>query len=533
MVRVAVLLALLLPASAGAASFARTDVSLAEAGKPSTPVALELADVDGDADPDVLVNLFQSGAVSDLGVLINDGAGGFAPLRRFPLCQEAADLVVADFDQDGRQDVVVACYGPLALVKGDGAGNFGAVSSFSTGPDDLTNRREVEPIQINPGGAPEVAFVREGGDGNAAICFTAHTEPAGSTPVCGNPTDPQPAPIARYPLRAIAFPDVGGVVRRGQILAPSTVTSTSVSVYTRDYLSNYDDWGVNDYAAGGDKIRIADGADVEADGDLDLVIGHGDSSSGTLSVALNASDIEPPVTIPTILAPEDLGVADVDLDGKRDVILSGGYGRAAVHAGAGDGTFGALQEIPLIGFGNPAYASSTRLAIGDVSCDGKADLLVSDYFAQAVQVLVNTGAGPTGPCVAPPPPEPPPPDPPAVPQPQPPPAAGYIPSGGVGSLRASRAVKPAKPFALGTVANPPTAATTQTLARRGKVLARGKTTVPDAQSRPLTFRLNKAGRKALRKRRRLKLALKVVATAPDGTTGTVNRKVTLRLQSRR
>jgi hypothetical protein len=83
---------------------------------------------------------------------------------------------------------------------------------------------------------------------------------------------------------------------------------------------------------------------------------------------------------------------------------------------------------------------------------------------------------------------------------------------------------------VGRASNPPTASTVQTLAAKGKVLGRGKTTIAAGQTKSLALKLNRKARKRLK--RTTKAKLKIVATGPTGTTAVVRKTVRLRRPKR-
>jgi hypothetical protein len=548
-------------------SFSRTDVALTDGVKPSEPVAVKLADVDGVNGPDILTNLYSGGlsGTSDLGVQINRGDGTFDPLVRYPLCDGATDLVVADLDLDGHLDVATTCAdGHLEKLLGDGHGGFGPVQEFSEGANG--NRRDLEAAEVNGGGSPELVFVTQGGMFQGVICFAYAQDGLDTAPQCGNPMFvgglpvAQPSPISFGPLLAVNFENT----QRDEIIAaPAHSSVDKFAVYSRDPGTDYNSWEDGDYAAGnGAAVRRSVAAgDLDGDGDLDVVIGHGDSSNGTISTALNDGGIkadDPAIpTFNTILDPQQVAISDVDIDGKKDIIAANGYGDVAVHSGLGAGAFGPLQDIPLLGHGDPTKASLVAMDVRDVSCDGRPDVVVADYYAATVEILTNTSPGtpPASGCVAPAPTTPgggtPTTPDPIIPLPKPP-LPVFVPTHGVTSFAASRTLSTTSTtttFSLGKVLNPPTASTVQTLgyevtrtasaaAAKPKkkrrtftvTVASGKTKVPAGSSKPLSFRLTRAGASALKKTRSLHLTMKITATAPNGKHGTITRHVTLRLK---
>jgi len=102
------------------------------AGTPvyATPDRAQLADVDGDDDPDLV-----STAANGITTYLNDGDGGFgtsgySPLPDGELAYKAA---VADVDGDGTPDAVVSGYDNHGhLLSGNGDGTFGPPTGLAT-----------------------------------------------------------------------------------------------------------------------------------------------------------------------------------------------------------------------------------------------------------------------------------------------------------------------------------------------------------------------------------------------------------------
>lgn len=87
--------------------------------------------------------------------------------------------------------------------------------------------------------------------------------------------------------------------------------------------------------------------------------------------------------------------ADLDSDGKMDVVnldeVAGGAGlvpRLSIHLGKGDGTFVPTTTVNLPGTANP-----TSLAVGDITGDGKLDVVITYGAMDQVQVFSGDGKG--------------------------------------------------------------------------------------------------------------------------------------------
>src|SRR5262249_59084208 len=90
--------------------------------------------------------------------------------------------------------------------------------------------------------------------------------------------------------------------------------------------------------------------------------------------------------------PQDVATADVNGDGRLDVVVAVAKdNEVAVLLGNGDGT---LQPPAL--YGN--VPNPTGVAVADLNSDGKPDVVTANYVAApTVSVLLNNGNGTFGP----------------------------------------------------------------------------------------------------------------------------------------
>ena len=87
--------------------------------------------------------------------------------------------------------------------------------------------------------------------------------------------------------------------------------------------------------------------------------------------------------ISTIGFPRSIAIADMNGDGRLDVVTAnGGYGTASVLLGNGAGAFAGHSEY---GAGNSAISAS----VGDLNADGRLDMVVANSGASALSVILG------------------------------------------------------------------------------------------------------------------------------------------------
>jgi hypothetical protein len=143
-------------------------------------------------------------------------------------------------------------------------------------------------------------------------------------------------------------------------------------------------------------------ADVNGDGKPDIIATNTQGTLSSVGILLGNGDgtLQPAQTYPAGYEPTSIAVADVNGDGRPDLVVSilcnypDCHGLAGVLLGNGDGTFQPVATYLSGGF----FAESIKAA--DVNGDGKPDLLVSNFSTNVIQsgngvvgVLLNNGDG--------------------------------------------------------------------------------------------------------------------------------------------
>jgi len=135
-------------------------------------------------------------------------------------------------------------------------------------------------------------------------------------------------------------------------------------------------------------------ADIDADGDLDLLVPQTVSSgyvSGTVAVRLNdgRGNFSGTATVSTARAPYALAAADVDGDGDLDLLAACSPSNVvSVRLNDGRGNFGGGSDVPVL-------VTAFYLTTGDLDGDGDLDLVVHTNSAgqTVVSIRLNQGNG--------------------------------------------------------------------------------------------------------------------------------------------
>jgi FG-GAP-like repeat len=397
-------------AAANAGSNVNTNTSFQAAvtygsgGYQATSVAV--ADVNGDGIPDLIVAHACESSTScnygAIGILLGNGDGTFQPAVTYNSGGDDATYVtVADVNQDGKLDLVVAnlCVnslncsssgenGGVAILLGNGDGTFQpAVSYSSTGLYTFG----VAVADLNGDGKPDLALANDWiADGNAF----------GSVSVLLSNGSGSYEPGATYAAgvgidtHAVVVADVNGDGKPDLVLCNAYLDQSTASVAV--LLGNGDGTfqpAVN-YDSGGETALSIAAADVNGDGNLDIVVANSCASNdancgygeGAVAVLLGNGDgtFQPEVSYSTGgYEATSIAIVDVNRDGKLDLVVANECGASFCNGesagvvgvlwGNGDGTF--QNAVPYGAGGDEAFS----VAVADFNGDGLPDLAVANY----------------------------------------------------------------------------------------------------------------------------------------------------------
>ncbi|MGI4870227.1 MAG: FG-GAP-like repeat-containing protein [Janthinobacterium lividum] len=350
------------------------------------PYDVVVADVNGDGKPDLLT---ANPGSNTFGVLLGNGNGTFQAAATYPGGSSLSNpvaLAVADVNGDGKLDLLAGNVGQdqASVLLGNGNGTFQAAVNYATG----SRPQGIAVADVNGDGLPDLLTAN-------TSPLQAASSSAGVLLGNGNGTF---QPVVSYPTgsgstpQGIAVADVNGDGKPDLLTANSGTASVGVllgngngtfQAITSLYLGN-----------SSSNPRNLAVADVNADGQPDLLTANFGTNSAGVLVGNGNGTFQPAVSYPGTSGGNvyDVAVADVNGDGKPD-LLTANYkssGQAGVLLGNGNGTFQAVTDFAL---GNNTYPQG--IAAADLNGDGKPDLVTanSGYSYNtpgSVGVLLNT-----------------------------------------------------------------------------------------------------------------------------------------------
>lgn len=292
---------------------------------------------------------------------------------------------VADFNGDGKPDVVVEDYNPfgsssvLVVLTNNGSGSFVTASEITTAPPILDEANCVVAADINGGGRPDAVCPNDSGapppytlgiftnNGSGSLVFDAtrvYSSLAGSTP------------------RYAAVADVNGDGKPDLISVDGP--ASTLTVFTNNGNGGFPASGT--FSVGTSPIFVL-AMDVNGDGKLDLITAN--SANNTLTVLTNCGGgiFGSNATLTAGPSPHSLAAADVNGDGLVDLICANNStSTLMIFTNNGSGVFGSNATLT-------AGSGSRGVAVADVNGDGYPDLVSANYSANTVTVFTNNGAG--------------------------------------------------------------------------------------------------------------------------------------------
>jgi Ca2+-binding RTX toxin-like protein len=362
-------------------NFSRTDIPLAGAD------SVAIGDLDGVRGPDLAIAMSQTGSV---GVMLNNGDGTLGALTPYsagpPCAGLAVDVTLGDvvLPPDGKLDAYVACSPYVVRLTGDGAGGFNSPTPFNLGVAPYNGTTDMLALvrRSGVGAAPQLAFQHQPGGFGSQVCISPDLD--GEHLVCDS--TPAGGPLAVGDLNG-AFPGVPP----DEIVTGEGGDKLGIFGFAHQPVLDFSE--SSRIVPGG--VESATLGDLDGDSDNDVLVGQyvNSLSDRVPSIHLlmwGAGGLATVATpLPSTAGLDDLAIADVDGDGCNDVVAAGAYGRGMVHLGDGAGGFDGGRDLLQIAYQNPSSSTRVMLAVGDLSGDGRPELVIVDRGHQALMLYRN------------------------------------------------------------------------------------------------------------------------------------------------
>jgi hypothetical protein len=308
-----------------------------------TPVAIAVADFNGDGYLDAAV-VNQSGGASGPGtvsILLGSVDGTLTAAPNPPATGNAPiALATGDFNGDKKPDLAVVNQADksLSILLGNGDGTFAAV-----------------PLPPEALSAP------------AAPALTAVAPAAGSTP----------PPAGTYQVEVTYVSSSGESSPSGASSITTSESNLAIQVSSPPAAGNATGWNIYVTTSGGSSFFRQNTTPVPI------------GTNWTLSSGINTASASPPILPVTGNTPVAIVVADFNNDGHPDLaVLNKGDSTVSIFLGNVDGTFKPANTLADINLQTPV-----ALATADFNGDRNLDLAVVNQGNNSVSILLGNGDG--------------------------------------------------------------------------------------------------------------------------------------------
>lgn len=347
----------------------------------TAPGSVEIADINGDAKPDIIVANEQSNNVT---ILLGDGKGGFTQAKGspFPAGHDPNDIAVGDFNRDGKLDLAFANHEEkhLTVLLGNGQGGFTPALNSPFAVEVKPHTHGVASGDLNGDGNSDLV-TESWGNNQVAVLFG---DGKGSFKTSGTFLD-----VGKMPYQRVRVADVNGDGKPDIIT--TNLEGDNVTILLSDGRGGFKQSAGSPFPCGDSPFNFAVG-DVNGDGKPDLAIVNSPSSTADrhgkdgLSILLGdgAGGFRMLAGSPfaTGRIPNRVAIGDVNGDGVSDIAVSSPDG----------------NNITLFLMSSKGVASSSTIAIGgkpkglairDLNGDGKADMVITNNSDNTVTVVLS------------------------------------------------------------------------------------------------------------------------------------------------
>lgn len=316
----------------------------------ASALVVRIADVNGDQRPDILAQT--ATPTRTFNILLANGTGGYSLADPIPYGTTAPKLLTADFNQDGKTDLILVGGSQLQIeiLLGDGSGKFSREGNITYAG--ATAPAWAEVADLNADGTPDVIAATSSlrillGDGAGRFLTAPFVE------VSGNP-------------KKLIVQDQDGDGRSDAVIFSQY--DPAVTILSGDGKG---------LALKSPPLRVGDGAvtgalaDLNRDNKLDLVY-VSTNDNIYLSLGIGPGQYDSPRSLGVGNDPTDILVEDVNKDAIPDLVIANSRSKSlGTLLNDGQGNFGLIKGTSISLF------EPGMLASGDFDRDGRTDFVVA------------------------------------------------------------------------------------------------------------------------------------------------------------
>ena len=331
----------------------------------SGPVTVGVADFNGDGKSDLVTADNGNARVS---VLLGNGNGTFQAKQDFLTGSQPSSVAVGDFNGDGKNDLATADYGnsTMSILLGNGNGTFQAKNAYVSG----VGIGLLVVGDFDGDGKNDLASA-EGQDATVSV-FLGN----------GNGTFRARKAFAAYNDGgySVAVADVNGDGKSDIVAVDYTAKQVSILLGNGNGTLHVEQtFDTNRYPT---SVAVED---FNADGKSDLVTTDDNDNTASVLLGNGNGTFQAKHSLGTGGGPVSVAVSDFNSDGKIDLVTANhDDGTVSMLLGNGNGTFQAMRTLS-------TQAGTSDVVIADLNGDGVKDLVTANNTSNRTNVLLGNG----------------------------------------------------------------------------------------------------------------------------------------------